>query len=260
MNDLTAIPLTALVLGGTGRTGRCAIDQLTARGVRVRAIVRAADRVPEALRARPNLELIEASLLDLDDEALTRHVRGADVVVSCLGHTLSFKGLFGRPRDLVTRAMRRVVAAIRRVAPARQVRVLLMTSVSVNRPARADRRRGSFQRAFMAVLRFLLPPAKDNQRAADFLVREVGASDPHVGWVVIRPDSLIDGPPGDYTLHEALVDSLFAPGRTTMNNIGHFMAALATEDTTWSQWRGKLPVIVNPKPSERVAAARPSRA
>lgn len=61
-------PPTVLLLGGTGRTGLCALDQLTARGVRVRAIVRSPDKIPPAVQTRRTLELVQAGLLDLTDE------------------------------------------------------------------------------------------------------------------------------------------------------------------------------------------------
>ena len=68
-----------------------------------------------------------------------------------------------------------------------------MGSVSVNQPKRADARRGAGQRAFLWGLRLVLPPSRDNQRAADFLALEVGPADPHLQWVVVRPDTLEGG-------------------------------------------------------------------
>jgi hypothetical protein len=44
----------------------------------------------------------------LDDEAFTRLFDGCDAVLSCLGHNLSVRGMFGKPRALVTQAARRV--------------------------------------------------------------------------------------------------------------------------------------------------------
>lgn len=251
MNDRS----TVLVLGGTGRTGLCVIDHLTRRGAKVRAIVRSAEKVPAHLRERPGLTLIEASLLDLDDGTFERHVRGVDVVISCLGHVMNLRGVFGAPRDLVTRAVAKVHAAVQSIGAPRPTRLVLMSSVSVNRPRREDTRRGAFERGFLAFLRFVLPPPKDNQTAADYLLEKVGSDDPRLEWVVVRPDALIEGDAGLYTLHEGLVDSVFSPGKTTMNNIGDFMAELATDDATWARWRGKLPVIVNQRVPELASSA-----
>lgn len=235
---------TVLVLGATGRTGQAALRQLLDRGVAVRAIVRSPAKLAPELARHPAVTLVEASLLDLGDEELRRHVRGCDAVVSCLGHVISLRGIFGRPRDLVTQAMRRVCRAIEEERPPSPVTLVLMGSVSVNHPDVREPRRTAFERAFLAVLRALVPPARDNQRAATFLAHEIG-DHPSLRWVVIRPDTLREGGVTEYALHETLVDGLFKPGETNIANVAHFMGELVTNPTTCAAWRGKLPVIVN---------------
>lgn len=91
----------------------------------------------------------------------------------------------------------------------------------------------------------VLPPAKDNQRAADFLLEEIAPDDAFVEWAVVRPDSLLEGEVSEYALHEGLVNSLFAPGSTNMANVAHLMCELVTNPKTWADWKGKLPVITN---------------
>jgi uncharacterized protein YbjT (DUF2867 family) len=236
---------TVLLLGATGRTGGRVLTQLLARGVAVRAIVRSAKRLPPKATQDPNLTVIEASLLSLTDEELQRLLRGCDAVVSCLGHVLSFRGVFGQPRDLVARATARGCRAIEALRPETPVKFALMSSVSVNRPGGLDTRRGRGERAVVWLIRGLLPPAKDNQRAADFLQEEVGTSHRYVQWVAVRPDSLLDGDVTEYTLHEGLVNSLRAPGSSNMANVAHFMCELVTNAGLWERWRGKAPVIVN---------------
>jgi len=236
---------TVLIVGGTGRTGGRVLQQLLDRGVNVRAIVRSASRLPAGVAENPLLTAIEADLLSLNDAELQRHVRGCDAVISCLGHVLNLKGLFGPPRDLVARATERLCRAIEATEPAVPVRYILMSSVSVNRPDHLDTRRGTFERAALAVLRALLPPANDNQRAADFLIREIGPSNPFVQWAAVRPDTLLDGDVSEYVLHEGIVASLAKPDDTNMANVAHFTCELATDATVWAEWNGKLPVIVN---------------
>ncbi len=236
---------TVLLLGGTGRTGRLVLEQLLSRGVSVRAIVRSAERLAPGVEKNPGLTIVEADLLSLAEADLCGHVRGCDVVVSCLGHVISLKGVFGEPRDLVTQATRMLYQAIEAVQPAKPVKFILMSSVSVNRPGRLDTRRGMFERAFVAMIRGLIPPAKDNQRAADFLCGDVGADNPFFQWAAIRPDTLVDGAVSEYALHEGLVSSLFKPDSTNMANVAHAICELATDQKTWDQWKGKLPVIVN---------------
>jgi uncharacterized protein YbjT (DUF2867 family) len=236
---------TVLLVGGTGRTGARALRQLLDRGVRVRAIVRSRAKLPPEVTAHPNLAVIEASLLSLSDAELQQHLRGCDAVVSCLGHVISLKGVFGPPRDLVTRATTRLCRAIEALAPPAPVKFVLMSSVSVHRPGHLDAVRKTSERVFLRVLRALLPPADDNQRAADFLMERIGTSNGFVRWTAIRADSLLDGDVTKYELHDALVNSLSSPGSTNMANVAHFMCELVTDPQAWARWSGRLPVLTN---------------
>jgi len=247
---------TVLLVGGTGRTGRRALRQLLDRGIGVRAIVRSAGKLPPDVAGNPNLTVIEASLLALPDDELQRQLGGCDAVVSCLGHVLSLQGVFGPPRDLVTRATTRLCRGIEALAPAAPVKFILMSTVSVHRPEGLDTRRGSFERAVLWMLRGALPPARDNQRAADFLVEKIGPDNAFVQWTVVRPDSLLEGAVSEYALHEGLVNSLFSPGSTNMANVAHLMCELVTNPKAWADWKSKLPVIVNASASS-VTTSRP---
>jgi len=120
------------------------------------------------------------------------------------------------------------VQALEALCPARPAKFILMSSVSVHRPGGLDTRRGAFEKAFVWMLRGLLPPASDNQQAADFLQERIGPSNPFVQWAVVRPDTLLEGDVSEYTVHEGLVSSLFAPGQTNMANVAHFMCELVT--------------------------------
>lgn len=236
---------TVLLLGATGRTGGRVLTQLMGRGITVRAIVRSAARLPSEAAGDPRLTVVGASLPSLGDEELQRHVRGCDAVVSCLGHVLNARGIWGQPRDLVASATARVCRAIEGLQPAAPVKFILMSSVSVHRPGGLDTRRGRGERALVWLLRGVLPPARDNQRASDFLHEEVGTGNRYVQWAAVRPDTLLDGDVTEYTVHEGLVNSLSAPGRTNMANVAHFMCELVASPGSWERWRGKAPVIVN---------------
>jgi hypothetical protein len=234
---------TVLLVGGTGRTGRRALKQLLDRGVHVRAIVRSGAKLPPDVAGHSHLTVIEASLLSLRDEELLQQLRGCDAVISCLGHVLSLKGVFGPPRNLVTSATMRLCRGIEALQPSAPVKLILMSSVSVNRPGGLDTRRGAFERAFLWMLCGVLPPAHDNQRAADFLLER--PDNAFVQWAMVRPDALLEGEVSEYALHEGLVNSLFAPGSTNMANVAHFMCELLTNPKTWADWKSKLPVITN---------------
>ncbi|MBI5835771.1 MAG: NAD(P)H-binding protein [Candidatus Eisenbacteria bacterium] len=237
--------LTVLLLGATGRTGRCVMEQLLGRGIGVRTIVRSARRLPADAANDPRLTVVEADLLSLDQEDLLGHVSGCDAVISCLGHTLILRGIFGPPRDLVTRATARLCRAIEALRPGRPVKFILMSSVSVHRPGGLDAPRGAFERAFVWALRGVLPPARDNQDAANFLHGGIGVAHPFVEWMVVRPDTLLESGAPEYTIHEGLVSSLFAPGSSSMANVAHFMCESVVSPEVWTRWKGTLPVIVD---------------
>ena len=244
---------SVLLVGGTGRTGGRVLTQLLERGVAVRVIVRSAARLPGGVAGNPLLSVVEADPLSLTTEALRCHLEGCDTVVSCLGHNLTVKGIFGPPFDLVARAASSLAYAVEAMQPTSPVHFVLMSSVSVNRPAKADARRGTFERLLLALLRGLVPPARDNQRAADFFTREIGPSSRAVEWVVVRPDTLLDGDVTEYRLSGELVSSIFHPDETNMANVAHFICELTTDEHTWKRWKGGMPVIVNARttPSRR---------
>ena len=242
---------TVLLVGGTGRTGRLVLRQLLERGVAVRAIVRSREKIAPEAGENPHLTVIEADLLSLSDEELQRHLRGCDAAISCLGHVLSFKGIFGPPRDLVTRATSRLCRGIEALQPSAPVKFILMSSVSVDRARGLDPPRSFTERVLLRMLRLLVPPPEDNQRAADVLQEKIGANNPFVEWTAVRPDSLLPGEVSEYTVHEGLVSSILAPDSTNMANVAHFMGELVTNPTTWAAWKGKLPVIINAAGSKR---------
>lgn len=236
---------TILVLGGTGRTGRRVVKQLLSRGVRVRAIVRSDQRLPAECVGHAGLEVIEACLLELGHEALRRYVLGCQAVISCLGHVSSPKGVFGSPRGLVTRAAQMIFDTAGTLDWAQPLRFVLMSSVSVNHPGGLEPRRSLLERAALLALGVLVPPARDNQQAADFLYREVGPANPDMEWVVLRPDTLVEGDLSAYGLHESLVSTVFRPDKTAMSNVAHFMCEMACDSRVWQAWKGRFPVIVD---------------
>jgi len=239
------IQQTVLLLGGTGRTGRRVLEQLSSRGINVRAVVRSAQKLTAGAADRSKLTIVETDLLSMSDGDLLRQIQGCDAVISCLGHVLNLKGIFGPPHNLVTRVVKRICGEIVSLRPEKPVKYILMSSVSVNHTADAEKRRGKFDKTFMWIMRNLMPPAKDNQLAADFLWRNIGVENPFVQWVAVRPDTLLEGGVSEYAVHENLVSSLMKPDQTNMANVARFMCELVENQTTWNDWKGKLPVIIN---------------
>jgi nucleoside-diphosphate-sugar epimerase len=238
--------MTTLVVGASGATGRWLVQHLLDRGQHVRAIVRSPDRLPTVLKEHGRLSLIGASVLDLSDAEMVRHVNGCGAVASCLGHNVTWKGLFGHPRRLVTDATRRLCEAIRANKADRPIRFVLMnTAGNSNRDLREPVSLG--QRCVIGLLRLLLPPHVDNEQAADYLRTRIGQDDKAIEWVVVRPDTLVDERRvTEVEAHPSPTRSaIFNAGSTSRINVGHLMADLITDDDTWTAWKGQMPVIYN---------------
>lgn len=238
--------MNILIAGATGATGRLLTQQLLDRGHTVKVIVRSPDKLPEAVRNHAGLTVIHASLLDLSDADLADHLKGCDAVASCLGHNLSFKGMYGPPRRLVTDAVRRLCQAIRANRPETATKFVLMNTAG-NRNRDLDEPISFAQTWVIGLLRLLLPPHADNEEAADYLRTQVGQQDGTIAWAAVRPDTLLDADAVTaYELHPSPTRSaLFDPGETSRINVAHFMADLITNDEIWHQWQGQMPVIYN---------------
>ncbi len=242
--------MTTLVVGASGATGRLLVEQLLNRGQSVRAIVRMPDDLPEVIKHHDNLSTIQASILDHSDAEMTQYVNGCDAVASCLGHNLTFKGIFGHPRRLVTDATRRLCDAIKANQSDKPVKFVLMNTTG-NSNRDLPERISLSQKCVIGLLRLLLPPHVDNEKAADYLRTRIGQNDAAIEWTAVRPDSLIDeSEPTDYELHPSPIRSaIFDAGLTSRVNVAHFMADLITDDETWNRWKGQMPVIYNKAPS-----------
>lgn len=238
--------MTTLVVGASGATGRLLVEQLLERGEHVRVIVRSKESLPEKITSHDNLSIIQASVLDLSDDEMTRHVGGCNAVASCLGHTLSIKGMFWPPRRLVTDAVKRLCNSVKASRPAGPVKFVLMNTTG-NSNRDLDEQISTGQKCVIGLLRLLLPPHADNEDAADYLRTQIGQCDRTIEWVVVRPDALIDEVTvTDFTVHSSPIRSaIFDSGKTSRINVGCFMADLIGDEEIWKQWMGKMPVIYN---------------
>lgn len=238
--------MTILVVGATGATGRLLVEQLLNRGQNVKVIVRFPDKLPAILKNHDNIIVIHANVLDLSEADMARHVNGCDAVASCLGHNLSWKGTYGYPRRLVTDATRRLCNAIKaRKAEEPTKFVLMNTAGNSNRDLHEPISFG--QMCSIGLIRLLLPPHVDNEKAADYLRTSIGQDDEAIHWAVVRPDILInENQVTEYEMHPSPNRSaIFNPGSTSRINVAHFMADLITDDDTWNRWKGQMPVIYN---------------
>ena len=238
--------MTTLVVGASGATGRLLVQQLLARGEHVRIIVRSTESLSNEITSHDNLSVLHASVLDLSDNELAQFVSGCGAVASCLGHNMSFKGLFGPPRRLVTDATRRVCSAIKANKPEKPVKFVLMNTAG-NRNRDVDERISFGQKCVIGLLRLLLPPHADNENAADYLRTKIGQNDEVIQWAAVRPGTLIDeAETTSFEVHASPTRSaIFDAGKTSRINAGCFMADLISDDEIWNKWKGKMPVIYN---------------
>ncbi len=234
--------MTTLVVGASGATGRLVVNQLLERGQSVKAIVRSAD----TLTPHKNLTVIEASLLDLSDDELAQHIKGCNAIISCLGHNMSFRGIFGQPRKLVTEASQRLCEAVKTNKPEAPVKFILMNTVG-NRNHDLQEPISFAQKLVISSLRRLVPPQADNEDAADYLRTKIDRSKKQLEWVAVRPDSLLNETRvSAYKLYASPTRSaIFNPGKTSRINVAHFMAELITKQETWHKWKYQMPVIYN---------------
>lgn len=242
--------MKTIVVGATGATGQLLVDQLLNRHREVKIIVRSPEKLPVRLRDHDLLEIVHESLPELRDAELIKHVKDCDAVASCLGHTVSWKGIFGPPYKLVAAATRRLCNAIKVNGRENLTRFVLMnTAGNSNR----DLEEGlSFNhKAVISLFRLLLPPHRDNEKAADYLRVNIGQRDPCIEWVAVRPDTLVNHDDvTEYEIHPSPIRSaIFNPGSTSRVNVAHFMAELITDDNTWNKWKGQMPVIYNAESS-----------
>ena len=243
LNNKMAIT-TTLVVGATGETGKHVVAQLLEKGQHVRAIVRNKTSLEEKLRAiegfsleefKDSLSVQEGSILDFTVEEISNQVKGCDAVVSCLGHTMNFSGIFGHPRRLVRDSVAKLTTAMDS-----NQKFILMGSEGVANPLGGDDERSTGDRFLLSIIRSIVQPHADNEEAADYLAK-IGKD--KFDWVIIRPTNLINGPVTDYRLYETPVGKLFGPYEATRSNVAKCMVDMILLSEKWNEYKFKMPVL-----------------
>ena len=238
--------MTILVVGASGATGMKLVAQLINRGQSVKVIVRSPEKLPESWSNNDLVQIISASILELSDKEMSEHVYDCQAIVSCLGHTINLKGMYGQPRKLVTDATRRLCNAIQVNKPEKPVKYILMnTTGNRNRDLKEPISFG--QKCVIGLVRLLIPPHVDNEKAADFLRTQIGQNNKFITWTAVRPDTLINEEEvTEYEVYPSPIRSaIFDAGKTSRINVGNFMAHLINDDDLWNTWKGQMPVIYN---------------
>ena len=238
--------MVALVVGANGATGSQLVRVLLNRNVNVKVIVRETAKLPDDIRTHKNLTIKEASILQLSDSELVNYIKDCEAVASCLGHNISLKGIYGNPKMLVTDSVKKLCTAIKENNPAKPVKFILMNTTANNNKD-INEKLTFMEKLVFSLLRNLLPPQLDNERAADYLKKDIGNNNKIIEWSIVRPDTLInENTVSEYSVFSSPIRSpIFDAGKTSRINVGHFMSELITTDNVWEKWKGKMPVIYN---------------
>ena len=169
-----------LVLGASGGCGQWVVRLARERGHLVTAVVRPETPFPET----DGVEVVRGHVLE--DGVIERAIEGHDAVLSCLGpQRKNPRNAWSRPlspRDFAERAARATVRAMRR----KGIQRLVAISAAGVAESKA---RLSWLIGFM-IARSNLQPAYDDLAGME---REYAESE--LDWLVMRPVTLVDGPP-----------------------------------------------------------------
>ena len=172
--------LTVAVLGATGRTGRPLVEELLARGHRVRALVRDPARLG-ALADR--VEVVTGS--SEDPAALAEVLTGADAVVSALGPAAKDATLHRRTAEALVRVMREQ-------GPRRFVGI---SGAGIDVPGDAK----ALPARVISSLMQRFGGAVVEDKVAEHRIW----ADSGLDWTLVRPPRLTDGPATGVIEHDA---------------------------------------------------------
>lgn len=236
--------MTVLVVGATGATGRLLVNHLLGRDINVKIIVRSTAKINELFPDKKLLTIIQGNVLEMNKEEISECTKDCDAICSCLGHNLTWKGIFGKPHLLVTETARLLCNSIENNNQSKTVKYVLMNTIGNKN---LHEKISIPERIIMFLIRNIIPPQKDNEQAADFLRSGIGTNNRKIEWAVVRPDTLVNEVNvSEYEIFESPTRSkLFNAGKTSRVNVGHFMAELVADNDIWNKWKFRMPVIYN---------------
>ncbi|NPD46643.1 MULTISPECIES: NAD(P)-binding oxidoreductase [unclassified Lentimicrobium] len=237
--------MKVLVLGANGATGFNVVTQLLKQGIGVKALTRNVGKF-DLIKSTEHIEVIKGSILELDHQILKHYLSDVDAVVSCLGHNITLKGIFEKPYTLVVDALIKTINSIKEINKNKTVKIVLMNTTACINKSQNEKFKIT-ENIVMKMMRFLLPPQRDNDLALRHLIETVGISNQLIEWIAVRPDTLInEAEVSEYTIHPSPVRSpIFDAGKTSRINVANFMVSLLKDEDLWEKWKYKTPVIYN---------------
>ncbi|CDT33703.1 conserved hypothetical protein [Vibrio coralliirubri] len=236
--------MTVLLLGATGATGRLVARELLVRGFHVKAIVRSLERLDSDLIGNQQMEVVVANITEVPECQLVDYISSCEAVICCLGHNLTFKGVYGQPRKLVVETTKRICQAVDTLKPLQPVKFVLMGTTGYQNLLRNESV-SLLHKIVIYLVRKFVPPHVDNEKAAQYLQYEVASSSIPLEWVVVRPDSLVDlSTKSDFSVHPSpICDPIFASMKSSRINVADFMVDLVSYHGLWAKWKNEMPVI-----------------
>lgn len=237
--------MRVLVLGASGATGQQVVRQFINRKIHTRILVRKSAVIPIYMQENPLVEIVQGNINELNDAEVNLLLRDCHAVISCLGHNMTFKGMFGQPRYLVFDAIKGICETVKKRAD-KKVKLILMSTTGYTNTSSGETH-SIGEKIIFSLLKLLLPPQNDNVKAVNYLITEMGKKNDQVEWVAVRPDTLVNHDEySPYEICESPTRSpIFNSGKTSRVNVSHFMAELVTDDSLWKRWAFKTPVIYN---------------
>lgn len=237
--------MRVLVLGASGNTGKLVVKQLLDRNIETRILIRENRVISKEIMDSPLIDVIRGSIGEFNQKEMDNLIEDCDIVISCLGHNISFKGIFGKPHNLVVDAVKKVCSASKR-SNKNMIKIILMSTTAYTNFAIGEK--NSFgEKIVFSLFKWLLPPHRDNLKTADYLINEVSKHEAKIEWVAVRPDTLTHNDQvSPYEIHESPVRSpIFNAGKTSRINVSQFMIELTTDEELWKKWSFKTPVLYN---------------
>lgn len=237
--------MKVLVLGANGATGYNVVTQLLKQGFDVKALTRNVEKF-NILPGSEQIEVIKASILEIDKQNLKQYMSDVDAVISCLGHNTTLKGIFGKPYTLVADSLIRIANIINEMSSKRAIKLILMNTTACKNKLQNEKFTKN-ENFVMKIMRFILPPQRDNELAIGYLINDIGITNKHLEWIAVRPDTLINEVEvSEYTVHPSSIRSpIFNAGKISRINVAAFMVSLLKDEELWEKWKYKTPVIYN---------------
>jgi putative NADH-flavin reductase len=85
-----------LIIGANGQNKDTSCNAAQ-RTFSLTAIVRTDENLPQSTRNHEDLPITTSTILDMNHKNVMQHIENYDVIVSCLGDRLDFRGLFEHP-------------------------------------------------------------------------------------------------------------------------------------------------------------------